>query len=90
MQKETVTGELKKSLSKFKINPYKYYSDPRKHKTAVGVKLDMVSLTQKQIDTVVSEMETKGYQFIKVTPKFSHSGIRLTFYKKEFSFLNKK
>lgn len=99
MKKETLTGELKKSLAKLKVKPYHCYSDPRKNKTAVGVKLVGEDLIQEKIDLIVYDMENKGYQFTKSTPRYFNnsprsynifSGIRLTFYKKEYSFLSKK
>jgi hypothetical protein len=93
MSKQTLTGELRKSLAKLKVKPYHCYSDPRKNKTAVGVKLVGEDLTQEKIDLIVYDMENKGYEFIKTTPnrRFNIlSGTRLTFYKKEHSFLSKK
>jgi hypothetical protein len=85
MSRQTLTGELRKSLAKLKIEPYQYYSDPRKHHKAIGVKLVSISLNQKQIDTIVKEVEAKGYQLARVTPNRRvslASGTRLTFYKK--------
>lgn len=98
MSKETLTGELRKSLTKLKVKPHHYFSDPRKNKTALGVKLVGVDLTQKKIDLIVYDMESKGYQFSNSTPFYNgirtwmnvFSGTRLTFYKKEHSFLSKK
>jgi hypothetical protein len=92
MSKQTLTGELRETLLKIGIFPYKCYSDSRKHKTALGVKLDMVDLDKKEVKFVVKDMKSKGYELASLTPKHKlpSSGIRLTFYKKEFSFLDKK
>ena len=93
-KRKTVTRSLRKSLKKLGIKPHYCFSDPRKNKQAVGVKLVGVDLTSEEITKVVMKMQKKGYEFIRVTPKrdYGHSyfnvftGTRLTFYKKEYSF----
>lgn len=93
-KRKTVTRSLRKSLKKLGIKPYHCFSDPRKNKQAVGVKLVGVDLTSEEITKVVIKMQKKGYEFIRVTPKKDYgnryfnvfTGTRLTFYKKEYSF----
>ena len=95
MKRKTVTKSLRKTLKKLGIKPYHCFSDTRKNKQAVGVKLVGEDLTAEEITKVVRKMEKKGYEFIRVTPKKKDhkcsyfnifSGTRLTFYKKEYSF----
>jgi len=94
MKRKTVTKSLRKTLKKLGIKPYHCFSDTRKNKQAVGVKLVGVDLTNEEITKVVIKMQKKGYEFIRVTPKkdYGHryynifTGTRLTFYKKEYSF----
>ena len=96
MKRKTVTRSLKKTLRKLNIKYKGCFSDTRKNRQAVGVKFIGLDLNSETIATIIRKMEKKGYEFIKVTPKkkycepwFQHfSGTRLTFYKKEYSFLN--
>jgi hypothetical protein len=93
MSRQTLTGELRETLLKIGVFPYKCYSDSRKHKTAIGVKLVDLDLDKKEVKFVVKDMKSKGYELARVTPDRKinlSSGTRLTFYKKEFSFLDKK
>lgn len=71
------------------------FSDPRKNHTAVGVKFPRLELTKKQINKIERKMAKKGFELAKVTPRKKYnqpmynyfSGVRLTFYKKEYSFI---
>jgi hypothetical protein len=47
MSKETLTGELKKSLAKLKIKPYHCYPDLRKNKTEnlKDIRIDFIDLS---------------------------------------------
>jgi hypothetical protein len=93
MKRKTVTRSLKKTLKKLGIKYGTTFSDLRKNKMAVGVKLVGLDLDDKTIFKIVTKMEKKGYKFVRVThkkrydkPWFNHfAGTRLTFYKKEYS-----
>jgi hypothetical protein len=95
MKRKTVTRSLKKTLKKLGIKYNGCFSDTRKNRQAVGVKFMGLDLGEDTIMEIVERMEKKGYEFIRATPKkeFKNryynifTGIRLTFYKKEFSFI---
>ena len=93
MKRKTVTRSLKKTLKKLGIKYRGCFSDTRKNKKAVGVKFIGLDLGDETVAKIVRKMEKKGYEFVRVTHKkdyghsyYNHfSGIRLTFYKKEYS-----
>ena len=61
--KSSVTSELKKSIEKVtgkKVGLV--YSDSRKKKTAVGVKICFTKYSQSIINQIVEDMEGKGYK----------------------------
>jgi len=94
MKRKTVTRSLKKTLRKLNIKYKGCFSDTRKNRQAVGVKFIGLDLDSETIATIIRKMEKKGYEFIRVTPKYDYkdsyfnywTGTRLTFYKKEYSF----
>jgi len=96
MKRKSVTRSLKKTLKKLDIKYGGCFSDTRKNKQAVGVKFVGLDLSDEIVRKIILKMNKKGYEFIKVTPKKQFrekwfqvfSGTRLTFYKKEFSFLD--
>jgi hypothetical protein len=96
MKRKSVTRSLKKTLKKLGIKHKGCFSDTRKNKQAVGVKFIGLDLSDEIVRKIILKMNKKGYEFIKVTPKKDYkdsyfnywTGTRLTFYKKEFSFLD--
>ena len=92
MIKETVTSALKESLVKVtgKMGSGFFYSDSRKRKTAVGVKVCRELYTQPVIQLIVEDMELKGFKLaytrhnISKDYKLNHSviGTRFCFFKK--------
>jgi len=96
MKRKSVTRSLKKTLKKLGVEYRGCFSDPRKNKQAVGVKFIGLDLSDEIVRKIILKMNKKGYEFIKVTPKKQfrehwfkyYAGTRLTFYKKEFSFLD--
>ena len=63
--KQTVTSELKKSITKVTgyIVQARTYSDPRKNGLAVGVKFCYTEYSQPIINQIVEDMESKGFKF---------------------------
>lgn len=94
MKQQSVTTELKKSLKKYNQEYNLCFSDVRKNKTAVGVKICRFDPPLHIINKIIANMEEKGYEFIKTTIPTHYSlyngyrGIRFTFFKKEYSFAN--
>jgi hypothetical protein len=84
--KETITGELRKSLLKLGKSSRYVYSDPRSD-GKVGVKFTGVYLTELETTWLKNEMEGKGFKYHSIhlnnTNKYSYcKGTRFTFYNK--------
>ena len=94
MKKVTVTSELKKSIEKVTGNALKerVYSDSRKNKTAVGVKVCYAQYSDPIKNQIIDDMESKGYKLDYVRYNQSNGGnpyawrsipgTRFCFYKK--------
>ena len=91
--KQTVTSELKKSITKVTgyIVQERTYSDPRKNGLAVGVKFCYAEYSQPIINQIVEDMESKGFKLAYVRlnrVKYDYGvfgtipGTRFCFYKK--------
>ncbi len=91
--KQTVTSELKKSITKVTgyIVQARTYSDPRKDGLAVGVKFCYTEYSQPIINQIVEDMESKGFKFAYARynkVKYDYGtfgtipGTRFCFYKK--------
>ena len=72
--KQTVTSELKKSITKVTgyIVQENTYSDPRKNGLAVGVKLCYAEYSQPIINQIVEDMESKGFKlaYVRLNKKY--------------------
>jgi hypothetical protein len=93
-RKKTMTAQLRKQLKKVGIVKRKQYSfmfsDPRKHKTAIGIKcVGLQKMTTAQSEKVIKKMGKKGFEFVKLTDPYvgkmswmdAFSGYRFTFMK---------
>ncbi len=93
MKNQTVTSALRESITKVTgyIMQERVYSDSRKKGLAVGVKVCYVSYPKITINSIVADMESKGYKLAYVRYNKSKRepgtystipGTRFTFYKK--------
>ena len=86
--KNSVTSELKKSITKVTGNVFQQlvYSDTRKKGLAVGVKVCFTQYSQPIIDQVVEDMQSKGFKLAYVRyndlGRLYVNGTRFCFYKK--------
>jgi hypothetical protein len=86
LPKETITGELRKSLLKLGKSSRYVYSDPRSD-GKVGVKFTGVYLTELETTWLKNEMEGKGFKCHSIKENNTNSwtyckGTRFTFYNK--------
>ena len=88
----TVTAELRKSINKvMKKSKLTVFSDCRLDKKAVGVKVVRLNPDTKQINSIVNDMESKGFELAYVKENFSggygswFDGTRFCFYKLNYS-----
>jgi len=94
MKNMTVTAELRKSINKvMKKDKLMVFSDCRLDKKAVGVKVVRLAPNKKQINSIVNDMESKGFELAYVKENFGgygycgnvFSGTRFCFYKLNYS-----
>ena len=92
MKNMTVTAELRKSINKvMKKDKLMVFSDSRLDKKAVGVKVVNLKPNPKQINSIVNDMESKGFELAYVKENFGGSyggwfnGTRFCFYKLNYS-----
>ena len=90
----TVTAELRKSINKvMKKDKLMVFSDCRLDKKAVGVKVVSLTPNPKQINSIVNDMESKGFELAYVKKNFGGNGYcgnvfrgtRFCFYKLNYS-----
>ena len=93
MKTQTVTSALRESITKVTgyIMQERVYSDPRKKGLAVGVKVCYAQYSKPIIDSIVEDMESKGYKFdyvrynaMRIEQGYNSTipGTRFCFYKK--------
>ena len=86
--KNSVTSELKKSITKVtgKVFQQLVYSDTRRSGLAVGVKVCFTQYSQPTIESIVEDMQSKGFKLAYVRynhlHKWSTPGTRFCFYRK--------
>lgn len=66
IKKGTITGDLKLTLLQLGYTiPSTIFSDPRKDKKAVSVKLCGIQYTSRSVKAIITQMERMGHEFIK-------------------------
>jgi hypothetical protein len=92
MKTLTVTAELRKSIQKVtKQTNLNVFSDCRLKKKAVGVKVVDFKCNNKTAESIINDMESKGFQFaykrenIKGSYNGPFNGTRFCFYKLNYS-----
>lgn len=86
MKKHSVTSELRKSIAKVTKYPRKLdvFSDSRKDKKAVGVKVVGFMCTHEEEASIVKDMESKGFKLDYISYNEGgygfYTGTRFCFY----------
>jgi hypothetical protein len=92
MKNVTVTAELRKSIQKVtKETNLSVFSDNRLKKKAVGVKVIGAKYPNDEVNSIINDMESKGFQFAYTRQNMGGSyggwsrGTRFCFYKLNYS-----
>lgn len=88
MKNVTVTAELRKSIQKVtKETNLNVFSDTRLKKKAVGVKVLGAKYPSDKVESIINDMESKGFQFAYTRQNTTgwFRGTRFCFYKLNYS-----